>query len=163
VNIGQESYTMKRRFGAGIATLALAGTIVAGAAGSAFAGPLSSKEFKRQANAICAAGNQQIEAAAEQIFAGLSEDQQPSPDQLAAFAAVVIPSIKQQVEEVAALEEPKSLQAKVRKLIRTARAAVAKVEANPSLLTDEESDPFASTDKQLRKLGLKECASDEES
>jgi hypothetical protein len=163
VNIGQESYTMKHRFGAGIAMLAVAGTIVAGTAGSAFAGPLSSREFKRQANAICAEGNQQIEAAAEQIFAGLSENQQPSPEQLAAFAAVAIPSIKQQVESVAALEEPKSLQAKVRKLIRTARAAVAKIEANPSLLADEENDPFAATNKQLKKLGLRECASDEES
>jgi type IV secretory pathway TrbL component len=142
--------------------LALAGTIVTGAAGSAFAGPLSSREFKRQANAICADGNQQIEAAAEQIFAGLSENQQPSAEQLTAFAAVAIPNIKQQVESVAALEEPKSLQAKVRKLIRTARAAVAKIEANPSLLANEE-DPFAATDKQLKKLGLRECASDEES
>jgi hypothetical protein len=142
--------------------LAVAGTIVAGTAGSAFAGPLSSREFKRQANAICAEGNQQLDAVAEQIFAGLSENQQPSPEQLVAFAAVAIPSIKQQVEDVAALEEPKSLQAKVRKLIRTARAAVAKIEANPSLLAGE-SDPFAATDKQLKKLGLRECASDEES
>jgi hypothetical protein len=79
---------------------------------------------------------------AEQIFAGLSEDQQPSPEQLTAFASVAIPNVKQQVEDVAALEAPKSLQAKVKKLVKTARAAVAKVEADPSTLDDEKNNPF---------------------
>jgi len=154
---------MKRRIGAGFASLALAGTIVAGTAVAAFADPLSSGEFKKQANAICAEGNQQIDTAAEQVFAGLSENQEPSPEQVAAFATVAVPNIKQQVEDVAALEPPKSLKAKVKKLVKTARAAVAKVEANPSLLADEKNDPFAATNKQAKKLGLKECAGDENS
>ena len=154
---------MKRRIGAGFASLALAGTIVAGTAVAAFADPLSSGEFKKQANAICAEGNQQIDTAAEQVFAGLSENQEPSPEQVAAFATVAVPNIKQQVEDVAALEPPKSLNAKVKKLVKTARAAVAKVEANPSLLADEKNDPFAATNKQAKKLGLKECAGDENS
>ena len=154
---------MKRRIGAGFASLALAGTFVAGTAVSAFADPLSSGEFKKQGNAICAEGNRQIDAAAEQVFAGLSENQEPSPEQLAAFATVAVPNIKQQVEDVAALEPPKSLKAKVKKLVKTARAAVAKVETNPSLLADEKNDPFAATNKQAKKLGLKECAGDEDS
>jgi len=154
---------MKRRIGAGFASLALAGTIVAGTAVAAFADPLSSGEFKKQANAICAEGNQQIDTAAEQVFAGLSENQEPSPEQVAAFATVAVPNIKQQVEDVAALEPPKSLKAKVKKLVKTARAAVAKLEANPSLLADEKNDPFAATNKQAKKLGLKECAGDENS
>ena len=86
---------MRRRIGAGLASLALAGTIVAGMAVSAFAQPLSTREFKKQANAICAQGNQQIDAAAEQAFAGLSRDQQPTAEQLTAFAAVAVPNIKQ--------------------------------------------------------------------
>jgi hypothetical protein len=154
---------MKRRIGAGIAALALAGTIVVGTAVSAFADPLSSGEFKKQANAICAEGNQQIEAVAEQTFGNLSKGQEPTADQLSAFAAVAIPNVEQQVEGVAALEPPKSLKAKVNKLIKTARAAVAKVKADPSLLTDEKHDPFASANKQAKKLGLKECAGDGDS
>ena len=154
---------MRRRIGAGLASLALAGTIVAGMAVSAFAQPLSTREFKKQANAICAQGNQQIDAAAEQGFAGLSRDQQPTAEQLTAFAAVAVPNIKQQVEDVAALEPPRSLRAKVKKLVKTARAAVAKVEADPSLLADEKHNPFAASDKQAKKLGLKECAGGESS
>jgi hypothetical protein len=154
---------MRRRIGAGLASLVLVGTIVAGTAVSASAEPLSSSEFKKQANAICAAGTRQIDAAAEQVFAGLSRDQQPTAEQLAAFATVAVPNIKQQVEDVAALEPPKSLKAKVKKLIKTARAAVAKVEADPSLLADEKHNPFAASDKQAKKLGLKECAGDEDS
>jgi hypothetical protein len=154
---------MKRRIGAGFASLALAGTIVAGTAAAAFTDSLSSGEFKKQANAICAEGNQQIDTAAEQVFAGLSENQEPSPEQVAAFATVAVPNVKQQVEDVAALQPPKSLKAKVKKLVKTARAAVAKVEANPSLLADEKNDPFAATNKQAKKLGLKECAGDENS
>jgi hypothetical protein len=154
---------LKRRIGAGLASLALAGTIVGGTATTAFADPLSKSEFKKQANAICAEGNQQIEPVAEQIFGNLSKGQEPSPEQFAAYAAVAVPNIKQQVESVAALEPPKSLQAKVNKLIKTARAAVAKVEADPSILADEKHDPFAATNKQAKKLGLKECAGDEDS
>jgi len=134
---------MKRRIGAGFASLALAGTFVAGTAVSAFADPLSNSEFKKQGNAICAEGTRQIDAAAEQ---------------LTAFATVAVPNIKQQVEDVAALEPPRSLRAKVKKLVTTARAAVAKVEADPSLLADEKHNPFAASDKQAKKLGLKKCA-----
>ncbi len=154
---------MDRRIGAGLASLALAGTFVAGTAVAAFADPLSSREFKKQANAICAQGNQQIEAAAQQAFGDLPEGQEPSPEQFAAFAAVLIPNVKQQVEGVAALEPPKSLKTKVKKLVKTARAAVAKAEADPSLLADEKHDPFAAANKQAKKLGLKECAGDENS
>ena len=152
---------MRRRIWAGLASFALAGTIVAGTAVSAFAEPLSNSEFKKQGNAICAEGNRQIDAAAEQAFAGLSGNQKPTAEQLTAFATVAVPNIKQQVEDVAALEPPRSLRAKVAKLIKTARAAVAKVEADPSLLADEKHNPFVASDKQAKKLGLKECAGDE--
>jgi hypothetical protein len=84
-------------------------------------------------------------------------------EQLIAFATVAVPNIKQQVEDVAALEPPRSLRAKVKKLIKTARAAVAKVEADPTLLADEKNNPFAASDKQAKKLGLKECAGGESS
>src|SRR4029453_5549100 len=117
----------------------------------------------KQANAICAEGNQQIEAVAEQTFGNLSKGQEPTAEQLMSFAAVAIPNVEQQVEGVAALEPPKSLKAKVNKLIKTARAAVAKVKADPSLLTDEKHDPSASANKQAKKLGLKECAGDGDS
>ena len=152
---------MRCRIWTGLASFALAGTIVAGTAVSAFAEPLSNSEFKKQGNAICAEGNRQVDAAAEQVFAGLSENQRPTAEQLAAFATVAVPNIKQQVEDVAALEPPRSLRAKVKKLIKSARAAVAKVEADPSLLADEKHDPFAATNKQAKKLGLKECAGGE--
>jgi hypothetical protein len=149
---------MKRRFGVGLAAFALAGMIVAGAAASAFAEPLSNNEFKKQANAICAEGNKQIDAAAEQAFAGLTKGQQPSADQLTAFAGVALPLVKQQIDGVAALDAPKSLKSKVKQLIRSARAGVAKAEANPALLADVKHNPFAASDKQAKKLGLKACA-----
>jgi hypothetical protein len=154
---------MNRKIGAGIASLALAGTIVGGTAVSAFADPLSSKEFKKQANAICAQGNQEIEATAQQVFGNLSRGQEPSPEQLQAYAAVALPNVAQQIDDVAALEPPKSLQARVKKLVKSARTALAKIEADPSLLTDEKHNPFAGTDKLAKKLGLKECASDSNS
>ncbi len=93
---------------------------------------------------------------AEQAFASLPKDQKPSPELLTEFAGVAIPLVKQQIDAVAALEPPKSLQSKVKKLIRSARAALAKVEADPSLLADEKHDPFAAANKQAKKLGLKE-------
>jgi esterase/lipase len=154
---------MKRRFGAGIASLALAGMIVGGATASALADPLSGKEFKKQANAICAQGNQQIEAAAQQAFGNLPQGQQPTPEEVQAFAAVAFPNIKQQIDSIAALDPPKSLKAKVKKLIKSARSALAKLEADPTLLADEKHDPFASANKQAKKLGLKECADDSSS
>ena len=152
---------MRRRIWAGLASFALAGTIVAGTAVSAFAQPLSNSEFKKQGNAICAEGNRQIDAAAEQVFADLSEG--PAADSGAAHCIRHRGGPEHQAagrrrRGARAAQEP---QGQGQEAHQTARAAVAKVEADPSLLADEKHNPFAASDKQAKKLGLKECAGGE--
>ena len=42
-------------------------------------------------------------------------------------------------------------------MTRYISAPAAKATADPSLLADEKHNPFAASDKQAKKLGLKEC------
>ena len=46
----------------------------------------------------------------------------------------------------------------VKRFEAAANDAVARIEANPSVLLNEKNDPFAKTNKIARKLGLKVCA-----
>lgn len=68
----------------------------------ASAAPLSSAEFVKQGNAICAAGNKTLDAAAQKIFTS----QNPSDAQLQQFADAAVPSIQGQIDAIRALPAP---------------------------------------------------------
>jgi len=151
------STATRRRFGAWIAVVALAGTVVAGLATTAGAAPLNESQWKKQANAICTTGNQETAALFQQYFGNLQRGQEPDPATVAAYVAVFAPAIQSQIDAVDALPEPTKLKAKVSTYLATARAALATLKANPSLLTMEPG-PFDETFKLAKKLGLKQCA-----
>jgi hypothetical protein len=132
-------------------------TIVAVLALSAIAAaaPLSKKEWLKQGNAVCKSVNDGVEAAAGSAFAGLGKKDKPTDAQFAAFAAAAIPVFKDGVAKIDALEEPTSLTAGVTKFTTAVSDVVAKVEADPTILS---GDPFKKVDKIARKIGLKTCA-----
>jgi hypothetical protein len=136
--------------GAVIATLALS-------AGVAVAKPLSKKEWQKQGNAICKSVNTSIDELGSTVFAGLGKNEEPSAEQTAAFAAGFVPLIRAAVPSIEALEAPKSLQSQIKKFTTQTEADLAKVEADPSLLSGS-TDPFVKSNKIAKKLGLKACA-----
>lgn len=122
-----------------------------GATGTA----LTTEEFLKQGNAICAAGNEEIESAANQMFSG-----QPTEAQLEQFATdTLVPSVQGQIAALRALTPPEDLADQVDTFLTDAESALGEVESDPSLVAASGSDdPFADVNAQAKDVGLAECA-----
>jgi hypothetical protein len=131
----------------------LAGAILFAPAASA----LSAKQFRAAADAVCRGGTASRTELLQQHFPN-GVDQKPSVAQITAFVGDYKKVVKQQIDALAALKPPANLKAKMSKLLSTARTALARVVAKPTLLIAG-SDPFASVNKQSIALGLTDCAS----
>jgi hypothetical protein len=123
---------------------------------------LTKAEFVKQGNAICAAGNKEIDAEFEKFAEenGLSENKPPSDAQVEEAAEeFVIPSISNQVDEVAALGAPEGEEEAFETFIENAEAEVERIEDDPSLFASEGDEPevFEDVNKEARALGLTVC------
>ncbi|HEY8001573.1 MAG: hypothetical protein ACHQJ5_09480 [Vicinamibacteria bacterium] len=117
---------------------------------------LTEAEFATQGNAICAAGNKELDAAANEVFTG----QKPTDAQLQQYADIAVPSIQGQIDAVRALPAPESIADQVGTFLDDAQSALDEVEADPSLLAASDADdPFADVNQQADDLGLTECGS----
>jgi len=126
---------------------------------------LTKAEFLKQGNAICAAGNKEINAGFEKFFEEneFSKKNQPTQADFQEGAEeVVIPSVRKQIEELEELEAPEGEEEKYEALFENAEAQLEKAEENPKLLTDENNDLFAGVNKEAKALGLGSCAEEEE-
>jgi hypothetical protein len=132
--------------------------LAAAFAGVAAAGEqLTKKEFLNEGNAICKAANKEINAVFEEVFAGVDENTQPSPDVQAAAAAGAIPIFRGALGEIEALEGPASLEKKVDKGLDQYNTVVDGIEADPQSAFGGGPDPFVKADKLAVKVGLKQC------
>lgn len=134
-------------------------SVVTMTGGAAFAKPLSEAQWKKQANAVCKHTNKDIEELNNEVFAGLGENEQPSPEQVSAWVDRFAPIARKAVASVEALNEPQALRSTVKKLAAAISQAVTEIETRPVAAFNYEHDPFAKVNKIARKLGLKACAS----
>jgi hypothetical protein len=145
-----------------IATVAVLVTVAATAAvfvGVAAAGePLSKKQFLKKANAICRDVAEELDAAAEEAFAGVDENEVPPPEALAAFAQDAVPVLRAGIEEIGALEPPRADRKKVDKILKAYTEQTNALEVDPNALATVE-DLSNKADKLAKKYGLKACAS----
>lgn len=121
---------------------------------------LSKSEFVSKGNAVCAKGNQEINAEAKKIF---TSNQAPSQATQEKFVTdTVIPSIQQQIDGIAALPAPSGDEDQVQAIVDAAQSALDKAKQDPSLLTDQAQggDPFAQANKLANAYGLTKCGSD---
>lgn len=109
-------------------------------------------EFLEEANAICAAGNAKVAAAAERV----------DEADTAAFEAFVtdtlVPTVRDQVISVRLIGLPEAEAAEISIILDETDLVIDRVEADPSLLAGD-GDPFAEVDQRLTDYGLTECAS----
>jgi hypothetical protein len=134
-------------------------TTEAGATGAtgATGEPLTKEEFIVEADAVCKAGDQKIDAGAQETFGGGGN---PGKAEQEAFVVeVVIPSIQEQVDGIAALTPPEGDEDEVAAIVDAAQAAVDQIEEDPSALTGGGSgpDPFAEANKLAKEYGLEVC------
>jgi len=112
---------------------------------------LSATEFASQGNAICAAGNKVLNAAAKSTFTSKN----PSDAELQSFADVAVPSIQGQIDDIRALTPPADEASKVTAFLDAAQAALDKVKADSTLFA---GNAFGDVNKMAIDIGLKECA-----
>jgi len=140
--------------GSSSSTTGASGT--SGAQGAA----LSKSEFVAKGNAICAQGNQEIQAAGQKAF---PKGQQPTQADEENFATdTVIPSIQEQIDGIDALPAPSGDEDQVQAIVDAAQSALDKAKQDPSLLTGQAQggDPFAQANKLADAYGLTKCGSD---
>ncbi len=132
--------------------------VVATTGGPAFAKPLSEAQWKKQANAVCKQANKDIEDLNNEVFSGLDEHEQPSPEQVTAWVDRFAPIARKTIATVDALNEPTALRSTVKKLKAAISAAIEEIETDPVAAFSYEHDPFAKVTKIAKKLDLKACA-----
>jgi hypothetical protein len=126
---------------------------------------LTKAEFVKQGNAICAAGNKEINAGFENFFKEneFSKKKQPTQAQIEeGTEEFVVPSIRKQIDELGELSAPEAEEQQFETLLENAEAQLEKGEEDPSLLADENNHLFASVNKEAKALGLVRCAEGEE-
>jgi hypothetical protein len=119
---------------------------------------ISKAEFLRKGNAICAAGNKEINAQGKKLFG--SNQKRPSKAKMKQFAStVLIPSVQKQVDQIKALGAPKGDEAQVNAITAAAQDGIDKGKQDPLALTSDKADPFKKANKLAREYGLKACGS----
>jgi predicted lipid-binding transport protein (Tim44 family) len=125
---------------------------------------LSKAEFAKQGNAICKAGNKEVEAGFEEFSKehGFSKKKQPTQAEFEEGAEeVVIPSVRKQIDEIKELGAPEGEEEKVEAFLENAEAQLEKGEEDVTLLVDENQHLFASVNEEGKALGLTACAEGE--
>jgi hypothetical protein len=158
------------RFIALIAALAALALVVAGCgdsddsttdSGTTDSGTaLTKAEFVKQGNAICAAGNKEIDAGFESFAKenNLNENQEPTEAQFEEVAQdILVPAVSTQIEGLRGLGTPKGDNGEVDQILTNAEDALGEIEDDPSKISGENGDPFASVNKEARAYGLTAC------
>jgi hypothetical protein len=144
--------------GGGDDTSTSASTEASGATGAG--GPLTADQWATQADAICAQGDKDQNAAVQQYFQdhGIPTDKEPTDEQLQAVATdVVIPGIQSQIDAIKALPVPEDGADHVTGFVTQAQAELNVLKSDPSAISNAQA--FQLTQKLARELGLKHCAS----
>ena len=140
-----------------LAAVALA-LVAAGCGGDGKKAP-SKAEFLRKGNAICAAGNREIDAGAKKMF-GTGNNKRPSASQIKEFATdVALPSVERQVAQLKKLTPPKGDEDKVKEILDAADQGLAKAKQDPSSLAAESGGPFERANQLANAYGLRVCGS----
>jgi hypothetical protein len=116
-------------------------------AGVALAAPLSESQWKKQANSVCKQVDKDLAPIEKEAFAGLGENEQPSPEQITAFVEQFVPIIEGAVASIDALNEPKSLKSGVKKFKVAVADVLAAIQADPVGVLTGDTDPFTKADK----------------
>jgi hypothetical protein len=122
---------------------------------------LGQAEFVEQANAICAAGNEQMDAA----FEGFPAEAQSDPDAIKSFFDdELVPVIRQQLDELRELSPPEDVEADFGEMLDKADEALASTaDLSGEEIAEATDDPFAEVNAMAGEMGLDDCDTSDES
>lgn len=109
-------------------------------------------EFIAEADQICRAGNDELDAEANKLGADPTQAQKES------FASdVLVPGVQDQIDSIRALGAPEGDEDEVEELLDEAQSGVDALEEDPSLITSDD-DPFTEANDLAADYGLKVCS-----
>jgi len=113
---------------------------------------LTKEEFVAQANAICAQGNKEIDAAANDVFSS----GKPSPAEMEDFVTQdLLPSVEDQVQQISELPPPEGDEEQVQEILDAAEQGIEEGKSDPQSF--QKADPFAEANQLAVAYGMKEC------
>jgi hypothetical protein len=120
---------------------------------------LTKPAFLAKGNAICQAGNKEIQTAFETAIG----KGQPTQEQLNSVVTdSLVPSIQGQIDDIRDLPAPEGDEDQIGQTLDEAELAVQDVKENPSLATQQGGqDPFADVNQKLNDYGLTACGNSE--
>lgn len=121
---------------------------------------LTKVEFIKQGDAICQAGNKEIEEGFEEFAKenNLPENKEPSKEQgVELVETVLLPNIQQQGEELRELGAPEGDEEQVEEILDSLDEAVAEGEDDPESLFSGDTDPFGKPNQMASDYGFKVC------
>ncbi len=121
---------------------------------------ITKAQLIKQGDAICAAGNKEIEAEFEAYAKknGLSENKEPTKAQQTELGeTILIPSVQKQVDEIRALGAPSGEEEEVTAILDTVQEEIEQTEEEPATLASSNSEPFAKGNKMAQEYGFKVC------
>ncbi|MCW2845071.1 MAG: hypothetical protein JWN22_2987 [Nocardioides sp.] len=112
---------------------------------------ITTADFTTQANAICAAGNTDIQTAAGAL------GDSPTQEQMDAFASdTLVPNIQGQHDGIEELGAPDGSEADVTAMLDSLQSGIDAVTADPSIISGD-TDPFGEANDLAAGLGLTDC------
>ncbi len=115
-------------------------------------------EYLAKAKAVCQKGNQTLTEASDVTFAKVPPGQKLSDQEIENFVRqTVIPTIRDQVQQLRALPPPKGKKGKVEEIYGALDKGLDELETNPKKLMDG-SNVFAEADSLAAKYGINVCA-----
>jgi hypothetical protein len=120
---------------------------------------LTKVEFIEQGDAICKQGSKQIEDEADEFAEDNDIDtSDPSKEeQEEVITTVVAPSLQTQADEISELGAPEGEEDEVTAMIDALEAGAQKLEDEPGVLLESDSDPLAEANRLANKFGFEEC------
>jgi hypothetical protein len=114
-------------------------------------------ELIEEADAICAEGDKEIDAVAEETFAN---GEPSAADQEAFIEDTVVPNIQDQLDQLSELDPPAEDAEEFQSIIDNAQSALDELANDPSALSGQGDDPFADVNEQAQEFGLRACGGD---
>ena len=139
-----------------LAALLAALALIAAGCGDDEGEALTKEEFITQADEICAAGDEEITATADEQFGELKEEP-PVEEQEAFLTDVVAPNYEDQLAQIRELNPPEEDAEQVDELLSALEDLIAQLRDEPSAVLEATEPPEASTLAQ--EYGLQNCGS----
>ena len=125
---------------------------------------ISKAAFLKQGNAICKAGNEEINEGFEKFGKENNlQNKEPSEAQFEEITeTILVPSVSKQISGVRALGAPEGEEGEIDEFLTNAEEALEELEEEPSLAGAEgKEEPFFTVNKEAAALGLTACGGEE--